>query len=77
MPTVPVPAPLQAVQVVRAEIAATAPPPRLPAKLEAHQRVRQADRDACFAGAARLAKEGLGIKAIRRESGLSRNTVRC
>jgi transposase len=68
----------QAAQAVRAAIAATAlpPAPRPPTKLEAHQRARQTDRDARFAEVARLAKEGLGIKAVRRATGLSRNTVR-
>jgi transposase len=67
----------RAAQAIRAEAAATPPPaPQPPTKLEAHQRARQAERDARFAEVARLAQEGLGIKAIRRATGLSRNTVR-
>jgi transposase len=68
----------RAAQAVLAGATAAAPPsaPRPPTKLEARQRARQADRDTRFADVARLARAGRGIKAITRETGLSRNTVR-
>jgi transposase len=68
----------RAAGAVVAEVTAAAPPapPPPPTKLERHRRARQADRDARFAEVTRLAKEGLGVKAIRRATGLSRNTVR-
>jgi transposase len=68
----------QAAKAVLADAAAAAPrpAPRRPTKLEAHRQARQTDRDARFAEVARLAQQGLGIKASRRATGLSRNTVR-
>jgi transposase len=68
----------QAAQAVRAEAAAVVPPPapRPLTKLAAHQRARQAERDARFAEVARRAPEGLGIRAIRRATCVSRNTIR-
>lgn len=68
----------QAAKAAAAEQAAAAPPPepRTLTKLEVHRRARQADRDARFAEVAQLARAGLGIKAIRRQTGPSRNTVR-
>jgi transposase len=62
-------------KAVAAEATAAAPPPP-PTKLERHRRARQADRDARFAEVTGLARAGRGLKAIARQTGLSRNTVR-
>jgi transposase len=52
------------------------PEPKRLTKGEARQQQRQADRDSRFKLVADLAAAGLGVRAIVRETGLSRNTVR-
>ena len=67
-------------RAVTAEMAPPAaselPPPRPLTKAEARQRERQAARDARFRQVAELATAGHGIRAIVRQIGLARNTVR-
>lgn len=62
--------------LARAAAQAPPPPPRQPTRLERHRRSRQADRDARFAEVVRLAQAGRGLRAIARETGLARNTIR-
>ena len=61
-------------EAVAAEATAAAPPPP-PTKLERHRRARHADRDARICRGDR-AGAGRGPKAIARQTGLSRDTVR-
>lgn len=52
------------------------PKPPRPTKAQVRQRAGQREREARFERVAALARDGLGLRAIVRETGLSRNTVR-
>ncbi len=62
--------------LARAVGALPEPGPKVPTKAELRQRAAQADRVQRFEEVARLAHAGMGLRAIRRETGLSRNTIR-
>ncbi|MGV2346847.1 MAG UNVERIFIED_CONTAM: hypothetical protein MIO30_23770, partial [Methylobacterium ajmalii] len=65
-------------RTIVSQAAAEAPPvePRPATKAQQRQQQGQADREARFQHVAALARDGQGIRAIVRETGLSRNTVR-
>lgn len=66
----------RAAKTIATDRTKAAPPPKRPTKAERGEQQRQADRDARFRAVATLARAGLGVRAIVRETGLARNTVR-
>lgn len=68
----------QVARAVVSEAAAANPPPdpRPPTKAQQRRHLGQVERDARFRGVAALARDDQGIRAIVRETGLARNTVR-
>jgi hypothetical protein len=67
----------RAAKTIATDSAKAAPPtPKRPTKVERRGQQRQAACAARFRAVASLARAGLGVRAIVRETGLARNTVR-